>query len=155
MPDSLLEKFSHTKSHLLDAYHKYRTYFDTKAEAKPLVQREYCLLLKPSLLTQSSFAAKLSTIWLSRYKIEKVLTKTNYLAKEIGTPYTQCVQRTRLRPITPTCEVEYISIARRNFKLDRSLGNDRSEHENFHEALENYLNEDIIEMSDIPASEIN
>ena len=36
LQDSLLENFSHTKSSLLDAYHKYRTYYDKKAAAKPL-----------------------------------------------------------------------------------------------------------------------
>ena len=62
LQDSLLEKFSHTKSRLLDAYHKYRTYYDIKAAAKPLVQKQHCLLLNPSLLTQSDFAAKSCTI---------------------------------------------------------------------------------------------
>ena len=36
LQDSLLEQFSHTKLRLLDAYHKYRTYDDKKAAAKPL-----------------------------------------------------------------------------------------------------------------------
>ena len=57
LQDSSPEKFSHAKSRLLDAYHKYRTHFDRKAAAKPLVQKEYCLLLNPSLMTQSDFAA--------------------------------------------------------------------------------------------------
>ena len=81
LQDSLLEKFSHTKSRLLDAYHKYRTYYDKKAAAKPLVQKQYCLLLNPSVLTQSDFAAKPCTIWLSLCKIENVLNKSNYLIR--------------------------------------------------------------------------
>ena len=113
---------SHTKSRLLDAYHKYRTYYDKKAAAKPSVQKQYCLLLNPSLLTQSDFAAKSCTIWLSLYKIE-VLTKSNYLIRKIGTPYTQCVHRIRLRPITPNYDVEDISVTQQDFKTDPSLGN--------------------------------
>ena len=84
LQDSLLEQFSHTKSRLLDAYHKYRTYYDRKAAAKPLANQQYCLLLKPSLLTQSDFAAKSTTIWLSLYKVEKLLTKSKYLIKKLG-----------------------------------------------------------------------
>ena len=53
LQDSLLEQYAHTKLRLLDAYHKYRTYNDKKAAAKPLMHYQYCLLLNPSLLTQS------------------------------------------------------------------------------------------------------
>ena len=127
LQDSLLEKFSHTKSRLLDAYHKYRTYYDKKAAAKPLVQKQFCLLLNPSLLTQNDFAAKSCTIWLSLYKIEKVLTKPNYLIRKLGTPYTQCVHRIRLRPITPNYDVEDVSVTQQDFKLDPLLGKYRSE----------------------------
>ena len=155
LQDSLLEKFSHTKSRLLDAYHKYRTYYDKKAAAKPLVQKQFRLLLNPSLLTQSDLAAKSCTIWLSLYKIEKVLTKSNYLIRKIGTPYTQCVHRIRLRPMTPNYDVEDNSVTKQDFKPDPLLGKDRSEHEIFDEALETSLNEDIIEMPEIPTTEHN
>ena len=154
LQDSLLEKFSHTKSRLLDAYHKYRTYYDKKAAAKPLVQKQYSLLLKPSL-TQSDFAAKSCSMWLSLYKIEKVLTKSNYLIRKIGTPYTQCVHRIRLRPITPNYDVEDINVTMQDFKPDPSLGKYRSELEIFDEALENSLNEDIIEMPEVLTTENN
>ena len=155
LQDSLLEKFSHTKSRLLDPYHKYRTYYDKKAAAKPLVPKQYCLLLNPSLLTQSDFAAKSCTIWLSLYKIEKVWTKSNYLIRKIGTPYTQCVHRIRLRPITPNYDVEDISVTQQDFKPDPSLDKYRSEHEIFDDALEASLNEDIIEMPEVPKTEHN
>ena len=79
LQDLLLAKFLHTKSRLLDAYHKYGTYYDKRAAAKALVQKRYCLLLNPSLLKQSDFAAKSSTILLSLYKVEIVLTKSQLL----------------------------------------------------------------------------
>ena len=65
------------------------------------MKHQYCLLLNPSLLTQSEFVGKSNTIWLSLYRVEKILTKSNYLIRKVGTPYTQCVHRIRLRPITP------------------------------------------------------
>ena len=73
---SILEQFSHTELRLLDANHKYRTYYDKKAAAKPLMQHQYCFLLNPSLLTHSHFAAKSTTIWLSLYRVEKISTKS-------------------------------------------------------------------------------
>ena len=127
LQDSLLEPFSRTKSRLLDAYHKYRAYYDKKAAAKPLVNQQYCLLLNPSLLTQSDFAAKSTTIWLSLYKVEKILTKSNYLIRKIGTPYTQCVNRVGLRPITRNYEVEDISVTTDDFRPNPGLGKYRSD----------------------------
>ena len=106
-------------------------------------------------MTQSDFAAESCTVWLSLYKIEKVLTKSNYLIRKIGTPYTQCVHPIRLRPITPNYEVEDINITPQDFKPDPSLGKYRSEHEIFDQALENSLNEDIIEMPEVPTTENN
>ena len=122
LQDSSLEQFSHTKSILLKAYHKYRTFYDKKAAAKPFTNQQSCLLLNPSLLTQSDFAAKTTTIWLSLYKVEKNFTKSKYLIKKTGTPYTQCVHRIRLRPITPKYEVEDISVTTDDFCPDPSLG---------------------------------
>ena len=144
LQDSLLEQFSHTKSRLLTAYHKYRTYYDKKAAAKPLVPNQHCLLLNPSLLTQSDFAAKSAKIWLSLYKVEKVLTNSNYLIRKIGTPYTQCVHRIRLRPISPKFEVDDTNVTHQDFKPDPSLGKFRSEYQIFDEALGKSFTEDIV-----------
>ena len=141
LQDSLLEQFSHTKLRLLDAYHKYRTYYDKKAAAKPLMQHHYCLLLNSCLLTQIDFAAKSKTIWLSLYRVEKLLTKSIYLIRKVGTPYTQWVQRNRLRPITPNCQVVDIQLTVDDFKPDPSLGKYRSEHEMFDDAQEDLIRE--------------
>ena len=125
----------------MDAYHKYRTYYDKKAAAKPLMQHQYCLLLNPSLLTQSDFAAKSTTIWLSLYRVEKILTKFNYLIRKVDTPYTQCVHRIRLRPITPNYQVEDIQSTMDDFRPDPSLGKFRSEYEMLDNALEDLTRE--------------
>ena len=117
-----------------------------KVAAKPLVPSQHCLLLNPTLLTQSDFAAKSAKIWLSLYKVEKVLTNSNYLIRKIGTPYTQCVHRIRLRPISPKFEVDDISVTPQEFKPDPSLGKFRSEYQIFDEALEKSFTEDIVIM---------
>ena len=111
------------------------------AAAKPLMQPQYCLLLNPCLFAQSDFAAKSNTIWLSLYRVEKILTKSHYLIRKVGTPYTQCVHRIRLRPITPNYQVEGIQLTVDDFRPDPSLGKYRSEHEMFDDALEDLLRE--------------
>ena len=115
--------------------------------------RKYYKLMKLSLMTQIDFAAKVRTIWLSLDKIEKVLTNSNYLIKKIGTPYTQCVHGIRLRPKTPNYDVEDINVTTQDFKPDPLLCKYRSEHENFDEALENSLKDDIFEMPEVPTTE--
>ena len=141
LQDSLLEQFPHTKLKLLDAYHKYRTYYDKKAAAKPLMQYQNCLLFNASLLSQNDFAAKSTTIWLSLYRVEKILTKSSYLNRKVGTPYTQCVHRIRLRPITPNYQVEDIQLTMDDFRADPSSGKYKSVHEMFDDALEDLLRE--------------
>ena len=103
------------------------------------MQHQYCLSLNPSLLTQSDFAAKSTTIWLSLYRVEEILTNSIYLIRKVGTPYTQCVHRIRLRPITPNYQVEDIQLTMDDFRPDPSLGKYRSEHEMFDDALEDLL----------------
>ena len=88
LQNSLLEQFSNTKSRVLDAYHKHRNYYHKETAAKRLANQQFCLLLNLSLLTQSDFAAKSTTIWLPLYRFEKVLTKSIYLIRKVGTPYT-------------------------------------------------------------------
>ena len=96
--------------------------------------------MNPSLLTQSDFAAKSTTIWLSLYRVEKIL-KSKYLIRKVGTPYTQCVHRIRLRPITPNYQVEDIQLTMDDFRSDPSLGKYRWEREIFDDALEDLLRE--------------
>ena len=98
-------------------------------------------MLNPSLLTQSDFAAKSTTIWLSLYSVEKILTKSNFLVRKNGTPYTQCVHRIRLRPITPNYQVEDIQLTMDDFRPDPSLRKYRSEHQMFDDALDELLRE--------------
>ena len=83
------------------------------------------------------------------------MTVSNYLIGKIGTTYTQCVHCIRLRPTTPNYDVEDINLTMQDFKPDPSLEKYRSEREIFDEALENYLNEDIVEMPEVPKTENN
>ena len=102
LQDAMQEKFAENKSRLITSYHKYRKYYDQKADAHPLKLHEYCLVLNPKLTNQNDFASKSMQVWLPLYRIEKVLTNSNYLIRKVGTPFTQCVHRIRLRPYKPT-----------------------------------------------------
>ena len=44
--------------------------------------------------------------WTGFYRIEKVLTRSNYLIRRVNTNFTQIVHRVRLKPIKPQYKVE-------------------------------------------------
>ena len=122
------KKFSETKFKLTEMYNTYRAYFEWTAEPKPLTLFSYCLLLNPKLMTQSDFASKSLPIWLPLYCIEKISTNSHYIIRKVGTNYTQCVHRIRLRPVTPQGCIDDLTVI--NFEIlqrDPSLGQYRGE----------------------------
>ena len=57
--------------------------------------------MNPKLLEQLTVIASQVQKWLPLYKVEKVLTDSNYIIRKINTNCTQCVHRIRLKPIKP------------------------------------------------------
>ena len=140
LQDAMNKKFSETKFKLTEMYNKYRAYYDCKAEAKPLAVFSYCLLLNTKLMTQSDFASKSLPIWLPLYRIEKILTNSKYIIRKVGTNYTQCVHRIRLRPVTPQGRIDDLMVINfKNFPRDPSLGHHRGEPTLFDESIPSLL----------------
>ena len=54
------------------------------------------------LTRQNDRIRKAVQTWLPLYRVEKVLTHTNYIIRKIGTNYAECVHRIRSRPIKLT-----------------------------------------------------
>ena len=104
-------------------YNEYCAFNDCTTEAKPLALFSNCLLLNGKMMTQSDFAVKSLPIWLPLYPIEKILTNINYRIRKVGTSYTQCVHRNRLRPVTPQGRIDDLTLINfKNFQRDISLG---------------------------------
>ena len=142
LQDTLVQQFCETKSRILNSYHCYRNYYDRKAEAQPLKKHEYCLLLNPLLTDQSSTMSKTVQSWLPLYRVEQVLTKSKDIIRTVGTPFTQCVHRLRIRPIKPQYIVEDLPrLDPSEFKPDPSLSQFRSEPGLFDNELPRLLNE--------------
>ena len=141
MQDAMLEKFKETKKNLISANHKYRGYYDQKALAQPLKQHSFCLLLNPLLTTQSVFGSKSMQVWIPLYRVEKVLTNSNYIIRKMGTNYTQCVHRIRLRPVVQHQPEDLEIIDPSKFETDPSLGKYRSEPGLFDDSLPQLLDD--------------
>ena len=117
----MMQKFGENKEKLTTAYLKYKKYYDQKASAKPIQDKSFCLLLNPKLLEQSTVIASQVQKWLPLYKVENVLTDSNYIIRKVNTNYTQGVHRIRLKPIKPSETPEDLEVTNpTNFQPDPS-----------------------------------
>ena len=85
LQDAMLQKFGENKQRLLDSYQRYRSYYDYKSIAQPLQKHSHCLTLNAKLTTQSDFTQKSVQTWLPLYRVEQVLTNSNYIIRKVGT----------------------------------------------------------------------
>ena len=109
-------------------------------------------------MTQSDFSSKFLPIWLPLYRVESVLTNSNYIIRKVGTNFTQCVHRIRLRTVSPQYQVDDLSdINPDDFRRDPHLGRFRGEPQLFDETIPSLLDPPPQEMpglseeQDIPA----
>lgn len=127
LKDAVTKMHASAKDNAVQAYLKYRTYYDKKAFAQPLKLHSYCLLLDPRLTGHDMFTKKNQSKWIPLFKVEKVLTNMNYIVRKVATKYTQCVHRIRLRPIVPKYAVQDIEVESSSFVEDpvlRTLGSE-------------------------------
>ena len=99
------EKYRQVNDNILQAYHKYKRYYDRKAQALPLKVNDFTFLLNPNLTTQSDKISFNDFKWEGPFKVIKVLTNFNYIIRKVGIFRTQCVHRMRLRPFTPNAPI--------------------------------------------------
>ena len=106
--DNLNAKYKETHTNIIRAFHKYKAYYDRKAQASPLKVNDFVFLLNPKISTQSEKIPFNSFKWEGPYKVVKILTQSNYIVTKVGTFRTQCVHRLRLRPFVPHDQIEDI-----------------------------------------------
>ena len=94
----------------MQAYIKYKAYYDKKAKASKLKQADYVFILQPRADHQGSKIPFLDFRWVGPYFIEKVLPNNNYLVRKIGTNNTELLLRMRLRQFTPRQSISNITI---------------------------------------------
>ena len=103
--DQVNEKYKQVDDNILQAYHKYKRYYDRKAQALPLKVYDFAFLLNPKVTTQSHKIAFNQFKWEGFFKVVEFLTNFNYTIKKFGTLRTQCVHRMRLRPFTQNAPI--------------------------------------------------
>ena len=85
----------------MQLYIKYKRYYDKKAKASYLKEKEYCFILQPKADHQWSKIPFRDFRWIGPYLVEKVLTNSNYIVRKLTTNKTQILHRIRRRKHNP------------------------------------------------------
>ena len=86
---------------IMQAYIKYKAYYNKKADASKLKEADYVYILQPEADHQGSKIQFTEFRWIGPYIIGKVLPNNNYLVRKIGTNKTQVLHRMTMRQFTP------------------------------------------------------
>ena len=93
--------FDKTKKNVMQSYIRYKKYYDKKAKASPLKEKDYCFMLQPKADHQGSKIPFRDFRWIGPYLKEKVLTNNNYIVRKLNTNKTQILHKIRLRKYNP------------------------------------------------------
>ena len=93
--------YDKTKKNVMQSYIKYKKYYDKKAKASPLKEKDYCFILQPKADHQRSKIPFRDVRWIGPYLVQKVLPNNNYIVRKLNTNKTQILHRIRLRKYNP------------------------------------------------------
>ena len=102
----------------MQAYIKYKAFYDKEVHASKLKKADYLYVLQPKADYQGSRFPLTEFRWIGPYIIEKVLPNNNYLVREIGINRTQVLHRMRMRQFTTHQPPAYIRSTRKKWKPD-------------------------------------
>ena len=89
------------RNNIMQAYIKYKAYYDKKANASKLKEADYVYILQPKADHQGSKIPFTEFRWIGPFIIENVFPDNNYLVRKIGTNKTQVLHRMTMRQFTP------------------------------------------------------
>ena len=106
------------RKNTMQAYIKYKAYYDKKANASKLTEADYVYILQPKADHQGSKIPFTEVRWVGPYIIEKALPNNNYLVRKNGTNKTQVLHRMRMRQFTPHQPPADITVKPQEYKAD-------------------------------------
>ena len=109
------------RKNTMQAYIKYKAYYDKKANASKLNEADYVYILQPKADHQGSKIPFTEFRWVGPYIVQKVLPNNNYLIRKIGTNKTQLLHRMRMRQFTPRQPPADIIIKPHEYKSDPEM----------------------------------
>ena len=109
------------RKNTMQAYIKYKAYYDEKANASKLKEADYVYILQPKANHQGSKIQFTEFRWMGPYIIEKLLPNNNCLVRKIGTNKTQVLHRMRMRQFTTRQPPADITVKPQNYKSDHKM----------------------------------
>ena len=106
------------RKNIMQAYIKYKAYYDKKANASKLKEADYVYILQPKADHQGSKIPSTEFRWFGPYFIEKVLPNKSYLVRKICTNKTQELHRMRTRQFAPRQPPADIAVKPQEYKTD-------------------------------------
>ena len=106
------------RKNTMQAYIKYKAYYDKKANGSKFKEAVYVYILQPKSDHLGSKIPFTEFRWIGPYIIEKVLPNNNYLVRKIGTNKTQVLHRMRMRQFTPHQTPTDITVKPEEYKSD-------------------------------------
>ena len=110
--------FQDVREKVMQAYIKYKAYYDKKTNASKLKKADYVFILQPKADHQRDKIRFTDFRWIGPYIIEEVLPNNNYSVSKIGTNKTQILHRMRLRQFTPHQPLADIPVTQREWQPD-------------------------------------
>ena len=95
-----------TKKNIMQSYLKYKEYYDRKAKAAQLQEKDYCLVLQPKADNRGSKKPCRDFRWTGPFVVQKVLPNENYIVRRLNTNKTQILHRIRLKKVVPNVPLE-------------------------------------------------
>ena len=104
------------QKNVMQAYFKYKAYYDKKANASKLKEADYVYILQSD--HQGGKIPLTEFRWIGPYIVEKVLPNINYLVRKIGSKKTQVLHRIRMRQFTTRQPPADIAVKPHEYKPD-------------------------------------
>ena len=98
------------KRNTMQAYLKYKAYYDKKANASKLQEGNHVYILQPKADHQGTKIPFTEFRWVGPYIVARVLPNNNYVVRKIGTHRTQTLHRMRIRPFQPRTPLHDIPV---------------------------------------------
>ena len=95
-----------TKKNIMQSCLKYHEYYDLKAKATPLQEKDYCFVLQPKADSQGSKIPFRDFRWIGPFIVQKVLPNNTYIVRRLNTNKTQILHRIRLEKFVPNTPLE-------------------------------------------------
>ena len=95
-----------TKKNIMQSYLKYKDYYDRKAKAALLKEKDYCFVLQPKADNQASKIPFREYRWIGPFVVQTVLSNDNYNVRRLNTNKTQILHRIRLKKFVPNAPLE-------------------------------------------------